>query len=802
MKRFATTFLCLLVAIPVFAGQIKKDRKMKKHSLIKPPIKQDPVAIIPAIPTNWSEPPYQYSSRDSEWSAVLIDSSLNGYGAYSGAVNPLAFHPDRGYLAVYRQMHGRILPNCVYAGADPNNPLNCSTAGYIGASQCEDDCSDSENWYAAQKLNTTYPQGSSSPELPTAGFIGQGANNPQLSGLPQGRYPSAGMTEEGFPYAIWNEYTDQTFAGGEYGGYPLYTLDYDTDIENSDWQNTQIVNAYCNPVPCDPIASDFWVGNAQVFMGPDEMSGGMSPKMAALYSGGLGGSATDFFMITSTSNFYGFFNLNYPYVVAGNTQTSDGDYLWLQVSDGSYHARPDYHINKDGIGYMVFTSVTNEPSFQQGEPSMRTLFYKKTEDYGETWDAIEVGYRDANYGFISDQLLLDWSDSLNTMYSNNPDRYPTNLWYPGTMCDSTDESTGDIVQYDCGDTVYYTDVNSPLTLTQGMYLSWDFDMRTDEDGGLHVVAGTMPLVCHDTLYVSGSGCADNNGDGVADSTETWQYGSTGQFYFYNPDPASQPDAWTMTEMANFDSSNNAEYLNKMALLDDAFPLFYMFPEITMSAEEGSQVMWYATFMASQYSEDVVTGDLLADDIDIFVRKSTDLGKTWTDLKNVTNTPGDLQTKVPEVAMHLASHATDDEVSMFYHVPYLNGDETVTGATGMEDYVNRIYIGTYYNDEESGGTTVANDDEIALEPKRFSLKQNYPNPFNPVTKIAFDLDRPGEVLIDLFDLTGAKIATILNESRKTGSHQITFDGSDLASGVYLYSMTFNGVNQTKKLVLMK
>ena len=46
-----------------------------------------------------------------------------------------------------------------------------------------------------------------------------------------------------------------------------------------------------------------------------------------------------------------------------------------------------------------------------------------------------------------------------------------------------------------------------------LQLSFDFDVRTDEDGGLHVVAGTMPLVCHDTLYVSGSGCADNDGAG-------------------------------------------------------------------------------------------------------------------------------------------------------------------------------------------------------------------------------------------------------------------------------------------------
>tara|TARA_B100000886_G_C20224446_1_gene407859 strand:- start:16 stop:699 length:684 start_codon:yes stop_codon:yes gene_type:complete len=227
----------------------------------------------------------------------------------------------------------------------------------------------------------------------------------------------------------------------------------------------------------------------------------------------------------------------------------------------------------------------------------------------------------------------------------------------------------------------------------------------------------------------------------------------------------------------------------------------MYPEITMSVEDGSQVMWFATFMASTYTEDPVTEDLLANDIDIFVRKSTDLGKTWTDLVNVTNTPGDIITKVPEVALHLASHATDEEVGMFYHLPNLIGLPTVSPATGMEDFVNRIYVGTYYNDQESG-STVSTDEELVVAPKRFNLEQNYPNPFNPITNIAFELDRPGEVLIELFDMKGATVQTLLNEPRNSGRHEFLFNGSSLASGVYLYSMTHNGITQTKKLVLMK
>ena len=812
MKIFANIFISLLIMIPLSAGQFKKGKKVKK---IKQPIKPEP-ASINRLPSVFSSPPHVYSSRETDFNAVLIDSSLNGYGAYSNAVNPLAFSLDRGQVAVYRQMHGRIPTNAITGAVECAWP-DCSTAGYIGSSQCFEDCTNKDNWIRAEKLNSTYPTGVSEPNLPTAGFVGPNVNNPPLSGQPQGRYPSAGFTDAGLPYAIWNEYTDATYAGGEYGGYPLYTLDVDGSEELSDgvgemisWQNTQIVNNSCNPVPCNPPNSDFWVGNIQLFTVPAHtFYGDPGAKFTGLYSGGLGGGGTDFFWITSSSSLYDYWILEDPYILTGNTQTVDGEYLWQQdpTGAGAYHARPDYHINKDGIGYMVFSSRVNEPSFLSGEPSLRTMFFKKTEDFGDSWNAIDGGLRDSDNGFISDQLLLHWSDSLSTMYAANPERYPQKLYYADAMCDSIDEDNGDIIEdiIPCGDTVGYQGY-PPLILTDGLSFAGDYDTRTDEDGGLHIVANIEFLVCYDTLYSTSngllSGCADSDNNGVADSVIGWQTNSTGHFYLYNADPASDPDGWTFTELSDFDSTNNAEYLDDMAILDDILPSYYMYPEITMSAEEGSQVMWYATFMASKYIDDVVTEDLLAEDIDIFVRKSTDLGKTWTDLKNVTNTPGDFETKVPEVALHLASYATDEEVSMFFHVPNFEGPTTVSPATGMEDYVNRIYIGTYYSDEESGGTTVANDDEIQPTPKRFSLMQNYPNPFNPVTKIAFNLDKPGEVLIDLFDLRGAKIKTLLNESRKTGSHELMFDGSDLASGVYLYSMTFNGVNQTRKLVLMK
>ena len=92
--------------------------------------------------------------------------------------------------------------------------------------------------------------------------------------------------------------------------------------------------------------------------------------------------------------------------------------------------------------------------------------------------------------------------------------------------------------------------------------------------------------------------------------------------------------------------------------------------------------------------------------------------------------------------------------------------------------------------------------MGVTPNAFSLSQNYPNPFNPITHIQYDVNVAGNVMMDLFDIRGAKVKTLMNESKPVGTHEFAFDGSSISSGVYFYSMTVNGVTQTRKLVLMK
>jgi hypothetical protein len=79
---------------------------------------------------------------------------------------------------------------------------------------------------------------------------------------------------------------------------------------------------------------------------------------------------------------------------------------------------------------------------------------------------------------------------------------------------------------------------------------------------------------------------------------------------------------------------------------------------------------------------------------------------------------------------------------------------------------------------------------------------YPNPFNPQTAIAFDLPKAGRVHLEIFDLLGRKVATLLDEQRSAGSHTVAFDAASLASGVYLYRLSAGPFLRTKKAVLVR
>jgi photosystem II stability/assembly factor-like uncharacterized protein len=116
-----------------------------------------------------------------------------------------------------------------------------------------------------------------------------------------------------------------------------------------------------------------------------------------------------------------------------------------------------------------------------------------------------------------------------------------------------------------------------------------------------------------------------------------------------------------------------------------------------------------------------------------------------------------------------------------------------------------YNGIIYKTTTGGITGIL--PKLSYIPEKFSLSQNYPNPFNPTTKIKFDISSEGKsqkakVKLVIYNILGKEIQTLVNEQLQPGTYEVTFDGSNLPSGVYFYQLSARNYTDTKKLILLK
>jgi len=95
-----------------------------------------------------------------------------------------------------------------------------------------------------------------------------------------------------------------------------------------------------------------------------------------------------------------------------------------------------------------------------------------------------------------------------------------------------------------------------------------------------------------------------------------------------------------------------------------------------------------------------------------------------------------------------------------------------------------------------------DAENSALPAEFLLKQNYPNPFNPTTTICFSLPQREQTTLQIFDVRGKEVTTLVDDPLAPGSHAVTFSGKDLSSGVYFYRLVYGQQIQYKKMLLIK
>ncbi len=95
----------------------------------------------------------------------------------------------------------------------------------------------------------------------------------------------------------------------------------------------------------------------------------------------------------------------------------------------------------------------------------------------------------------------------------------------------------------------------------------------------------------------------------------------------------------------------------------------------------------------------------------------------------------------------------------------------------------------------------------IKPNEFELSQNYPNPFNPTTIIEYTLQKKAQVNLEIYNLLGQKVKTLVDEYQSPGSYRIFWDGRNeqeqtVATGIYFYKLEGNGVSQTKKMIILK
>ncbi len=104
--------------------------------------------------------------------------------------------------------------------------------------------------------------------------------------------------------------------------------------------------------------------------------------------------------------------------------------------------------------------------------------------------------------------------------------------------------------------------------------------------------------------------------------------------------------------------------------------------------------------------------------------------------------------------------------------------------------------------EAFGVRIDNAMKSTDMPWSYALHQNYPNPFNPQTEISFSLPAACQVTLDIYNIVGQKVATLVDRHLNAGEHTVTFNGRETASGVYFYRLSTSEFTDTQKMVLLK
>ena len=184
---------------------------------------------------------------------------------------------------------------------------------------------------------------------------------------------------------------------------------------------------------------------------------------------------------------------------------------------------------------------------------------------------------------------------------------------------------------------------------------------------------------------------------------------------------------------------------------------------------------------------------------IYAASSGDGGNTWSAPWQVASEGG--AASLEFVTLDPVLETVDAAANLYrYNALWLEDYSPGVSLFGEGDSSMNVWV--HAKEEITIIAIIGVEDEDVFSAKSFNLDQNYPNPFNPATRIDFTLDRKSKVNLTIFNMLGQEVATLVDEVTAAGNHNVTWNASDVASGVYFYKLTAGDLTLTKKMVLLK
>lgn len=206
----------------------------------------------------------------------------------------------------------------------------------------------------------------------------------------------------------------------------------------------------------------------------------------------------------------------------------------------------------------------------------------------------------------------------------------------------------------------------------------------------------------------------------------------------------------------------------------------------------------------QWEKDPVTGNIVLIDAplaggtvqifatDIWAAVSFDGGQTWERHQKIAGNPNQ-----SDVYPNITEKVRQEGNNLVLDIAYMYDEYAGVSLFSNSDPGESVW---YF--ERVSFPIVGIGDRPANVVDRFTLSQNYPNPFNPSTRIDYTLQQASDITLEVYNLSGQKVATLEKGRKAAGEYTATFDAAGLPSGIYFYTLKSGNTSLTKKMVLMK